>query len=367
MFTLPNPPFGANPRFLMPTSKKPRKPKAAPKQSPVDLLMSRLTGAMLDSDLQAFDAAYEDLAELIGVDPSIDPDILHDLDAMRGEMVENEAAHAEIDAALWSGDLERAEALEAMLYDDIDDDEGPEDGVIDLTPDPYADLAAGRPGAVEALLASGADLNAELGPDPRPALFAALEAPNRTPEIVERLIAAGADPLAMIDDDDMSVMGWALLSRNMRGFDPASEGRLFEVLLRHGADPDEGCGDFGSILNRAIVLGLHSQVRVLLRAGAGTDVVAPYDFAIADLAHAPALVLAAPKPAVVSLLLEAGADPLSLGTFDQTPLDFVTAAAADARARQTADDPWTQAHAAALTQSASLLQDWVSRRPAFRN
>ena len=351
----------------MPTSKKPRKPKAAPKQSPAEVLMSRLTGAMLDGDLQAFDAAYEDLTELIGVDPSIDPDILHDLDAMRGEMVETEAAQAEIDAALWSGNLERAEALEAVLYDDIDDDEGPEDGLIDLSVDPYADLAAGKPGAVDALLAAGADLNAPLGPDPRPALFAALEAPNRSPETVERLIRAGADPTAIIEEDGTTAMVWALMAKDMAGFDSAREGRLFDLLLRHGADPDEGCGDFGSVLNRAIVLGLPAHVSALLEAGAGISTVAPYDCAVYDLAHAPALVLAAPKPAVVSLLLEAGADPLSLGTFDQTPLDFVTAAAADARARQTADDPWTQAHAAALTQSASLLQDWVSRRPTFRN
>lgn len=351
----------------MPTSKKPRKPKAAPKQSPAEVLMSRLTGAMLDGDLQAFDAAYEDLTELIGVDPSIDPDILHDLDAMRGEMVETEAAQAEIDAALWSGNLERAEALEAVLYDDIDDDEGPEDGLIDLSVDPYADLAAGKPGAVDALLAAGADLNAPLGPDPRPALFAALEAPNRSPETVERLIRAGADPTAIIEEDGTTAMVWALMAKDMAGFDSAREGRLFDLLLRHGADPDEGCGDFGSVLNRAIVLGLPAHVSALLEAGAGISTVAPYDFAVYDLAHAPALVLAAPKPAVVSLLLEAGADPLSLGTFDQTPLDFVTAAAADARARQTADDPWTQAHAAALAQSASLLQDWVSRRPTFRN
>jgi ankyrin repeat protein len=351
----------------MPTSKKPRKPKAAPKQSPAEVLMSRLTGAMLDGDLQAFDAAYEDLTELIGVDPSIDPDILHDLDAMRGEMVETEAAQAEIDAALWSGNLERAEALEAVLYDDIDDDEGPEDGVIDLTVDPYADLAAGKPGAVEALLAARADLNAPLGPDPRPALFAALEAPNRSPETVERLIRAGADPLAIIEEDGTTAMVWALMAKDMADFDSDSEGRLFDLLLRHGADPDEGCGDFGSVLNRAIVLGLPAHVTALLEAGAGISTVAPYDFAVYDLAHAPALVLAGPKPDVVTLLLEAGADPLSLGTFDQTPLDFVTAAAADARARQTADDPWTQAHATALTQSASLLQDWVSRRPTFRN
>lgn len=353
----------------MPTSKKPRKPKAPAKPAPVDRLMSLLTEAMLAGDLPAFDAAYEDLTELTAIDPSIDPSILHDLDAMRAEMVETEAAQAEIDASLWAGDLERAEALEAALYDDIYNEEDGEEeaGLIDLTPDPYADLAAGKPGAVEALLAAGADLNAHLGPDPRPALFAALEAPNRNPDIVEQLIQAGADPLAMIDEDGSTAMVWALMAKDMAAFDPASEGRLFDLFLRHGADPDEGCGDFGAVLNRAIVLGLPAHVMALLGAGAGTSTVAPYDFAVYDLAHAPALVLAAPKPAVVTLLLEAGADPLSLGTFDQTPLDFVTAAAADARARQSPDDPWTVAHAAALTQSAILLQDWVIRRPAFRN
>ena len=361
----------------MPTSKKPRKkPKTPAKKAPVDAVMSRLTGAMLDSDLAAFDAAYADLTDLIAVDPSIDPTILHDLDQMRAEMVETEAGQAEIDAALWAGNLERAEALEAALYgtdefedgdEDEDEDEDADGGLIDLTPDPYADLAAGKPGAVEALLTAGADLNAHLGPDPRPALFAALEAPNRNPDTVEQLIQAGADPLVMLDEDGTTAMVWALMATDIAEFDAAREGRLFDLLLRHGADPDEGCGDFGSVLNRAIVLGLPAHVTALLDAGAGISTVAPYDFAVYDLAHAPALVLAAPKPAVVTLLLQAGADPLSLGTFDQTPLDFVTAAAADARARQSADDPWTLAHAAALTQSASLLQDWVSRRPAFRN
>ena len=358
----------------MPTSKKPRK-KATTKPKrvlAVDQLMSRLSDATMDGDLDAFDSAYDELVALAARDPAIDAGIFDDLDQMRAEMVEMEVKQIEIDAALWAGDLERAERLEMALFgpddmDDLDDEDEVQGALIDLTPDPYADLAAGKPGAVEALLAAGVDLNAHLGPDPRPALFAALEAPNRGPDTVKRLIAAGADPLAMVEGENATAMVWALLSTHMAGFDADSEGRLFDLLLQHGADPDEGCDDFGSVLNRAIVMGLPAHVAALLRAGAATDTSTPHDFAIYDLVHAPSLVLAAPKPDALALLLDAGADPLVSGSFDRTPLEFVNAAAADARARQSPDDPWTVAHAAALTRSAELLLDWANRRSALRN
>ena len=372
----------------MPASKKPRK-KATTKPirvSEVDKIMSLLTAAMMDGDLDAFDTAHEALVSLADHGQKIDKAVFDDLAQMREQMLDLDADHAMIDAALWAGDMLRAEALEAALYGDDDfddddsddgdgDDEEDKGGMIDITPgalpdaalDPYADLAAGKPGAVEALLAAGVDLNSHLGPDPRPALFAALEAPNRSAEMVARLVAAGADPLDLTEEDSETAMGWALLAPDMTVFDPDSERQLFEALLQHGADPDEGCGDFGSLLNRAIIMGLPVHVQVLLQAGAATDAQTPYDFILRHLVQAPSLVLAAPKPAVVALLLEAGADALATGSFGQTPLDFVTGAAADARAVQTDEDPWTVAHAAALTGSVGLMQDWANRRSALRN
>ncbi len=361
----------------MPTSKKPRKTAAKPaKPSQADQVMARLTAAMQDGDLDTFDTGVEALAALADHDPTIDRTIFDDLALMRDQMLELDAEHALIEAALWAGDMLRAEALEAALYGDeaLDDDDDAFGGMIDITPgeptqpgDPYADVAAGEPGAVEALIATGADLNAHLGLDPRPALFAALEAPNRNAAAVQRLIAAGADPSDLTGADGETAMSWALLAPDTTVFDPAEERRLFQTLLQHGADPNEGCGDFGSVLNRAIIMGLPVHVEVLLAAGAGTGAATPYDFAIQRLARAPSLVLAAPKPAVLAMLLEASANPLEVGEFGQTALDFVTAEAAEARAVQTTEDPWTVAHAAALTQSAGLLQDWANRRSALRN
>lgn len=353
----------------MPTAKKPRK-KAGPARVPAaDRLMSQLTAALMDSDLDSFDTAYESLVALASRDPSIDPAIFDDLDDMRAGMLADIDAQARIDAALWAGDLERAEQLEIANFgeDDFADDDGQDmDPLSMFTPDPWEGLASGQPGALAEVLANGADLNAHLGPDPRPALFAALEAPDRSADTVERLLAAGADPQATTEDGD-SAMVWALLSTHIKTLDPASEGRIFDLLLQYGADPDEGCGEFGCILNRAIIMGLPAHVVALLRAGADTGTATPYDFAIPDLAYAPSLVLAAPKPDVLTLLLEVGANPLATGSFGQTALDFVTAAAADARDRQTPDDPWTATHAAALTRSAGLLQSWVNQRSARPN
>ena len=362
----------------MPTSKKPRKPATAKpaKPSQADLVMAQLTAAMQDGDLDAFDAARDALAVLAERDPTLDRALFDELAMMRDQMLELDAEHALIESALWAGDMLRAEALEAALYGDEGDadefDSDDDDGdMIDITPAPpgdaYADLAAGAPGAVAALIATGADLNAHLGLDPRPALFAAIEAPNRNADVILRLIAAGADPSDLTETDGETAMSWALLAPDMTVFDPAQEQRLFQTLLDHGADPNEGCGDFGSVLNRAIIMGLPMHVQVLLSAGAGTSAATPYDFAIHRLARAPSLVLAAPKPAVLAMLLEAGANPLEGGEFGQTALDFVTAEAAEARAVQTGEDPWTVAFAAALTHSAGLMQDWANRRSALRN
>ena len=353
----------------MPTSKKPRKKAEPARTTAADKLMSDLTAAMMDSDLDSFDTAYDALAALATRDPAIDPAIFDDLDQMRIGMLADIAAQARIDAALWAGDLDRAEQLEiADFGDDGFEDDDEEEGLPpqpDL--DPWQGLAAGAAEALTEILASGADLNAHLGPDPRPALFAALEAPDRKADTVERLIAAGADPLALTHESGDSAMVWALISPHIKGLDPTNEARIFDLLLQHGADPDEGCGEFGCILNRAIIMGMPAHVAALLGAGAGTDTPTPYDFAIHDLAYAPSLVLAAPKPEVLTLLLNAGANPLATGSFGQTVLDFVTAAAADARDRQDAADPWTQTHAANLTRSVALLQDWINHRTALRN
>jgi ankyrin repeat protein len=351
----------------MPTSQKPRKPKAAkPADLALDRWLTQIDDAMQDGDLDAFDTAHAALADLASQNPTIEPGLLGDLDLMRAEMVEVLANQALVDAALWAGDLDRAERLETELFgppEDAEDDENDPD----LLPDPYADLVAGRPGAVDTLLASGADLNLHLGTVPRPALFAALEAPNRSANTIQRLISAGANPLDLTEDSGDSALVWALLSTHMSTYDPASEGQLFTLLLQSGADPDEGCGEFGALLNRAIIMGLPTHVAALLEAGANPDVPTPFDFAIYDLAYAPSLVLAAPKPAVVALLLAAGANPVALGAFGQTPLDYITAAAAEARTMQSADDAWTVRHAAALSQSAALLQTHTTHRPARPN
>ena len=88
----------------MPASKKPRK-KATTKPirvSEVDKIMSLLTAAMMDGDLDAFDTAHEALVSLADHGQKIDKAVFDDLAQMREQMLDLDADHAMIDIhRLW--------------------------------------------------------------------------------------------------------------------------------------------------------------------------------------------------------------------------------------------------------------------------
>jgi ankyrin repeat protein len=351
-------------RFLkghpMPTSKKPRKGKggraAPPKKSVTDQLLEDMSFAMNTGDLDAFDHAQTALRQHAVRDPALNADFFAHIAVMRAELVGSIAIAEDVQAALWVGDMKRVQELEEAslpLTGAPDDDDDPDLEDYFAATDPYADLAQGKPGAVRALLASGLDLQTLAGPEERPALFAAVEAPGRNAETLQHLLDAGADAGDILDDGS-SILSWALMYDHYETVTPDSEKALFDLLIANGAEANGHSEDFGTNLIAAIVMGGLPQVAALLQAGADMAVVAPDDFQLSDLAGATPLMLAAPKPDVVRLLLAHGASPTERDANGRTPREVIHDAATLARDR--IKDDWSRAHADALDQSLALIR-----------
>lgn len=348
----------------MPTSKKPRKPKgkpAAPRKSTVEMMFDELTSAMVSGDLDLFDYLLAELRKHAGRDPSLDAEFFAHVGVMRAELAGSIAIADDVNAALWVGDMKRVQQLEEAnlplsapdAQRDLDDEDDAEVDRYFNEPDHYADLAAGKPGALDALLATGIKLETFAGPDDRPALFAAVEAPGRSAETLQRLIAAGADPTDELDSGH-TIIAWALMYDHYDTVTPASEKAVFDLLFAEGASISGETDDFGPDLIAAIILAGVPQVAALLDAAADISVTAPEDFELPLLDGATVLMLAAPKPDVVRLLLDKGANPAIRDENGRTPLEFVSDAAAVARAN--AKDDWGRAHADALDQSQALIR-----------
>lgn len=340
----------------MPTSKKPRKGKGArpapPQKSLTDELLDDMSLAMNAGDLDGFDATLTALRHQAAHDTTLNADFFAHLAEMRAELVSSIAIAADVQAALWVGDMKRVEQLEQPDEGEDEDDDPDLEDYFAAT-DLYADLASGAPGAVDALLASGIDLHNLSGDEDRPALFAAVEAPGRTAETVQRLLDAGADAGHVLDDGS-SVLSWALMYDHYDTVTPDSEKTLFDLLIAQGAEANGHSDDFGTNLIAAIILGGVPQVAALLQAGADLAVTAPDDFQLPDLAGATPLMLAAPKPDVVRLLLDHGANPTERDAGGRTPREVIHDAALQARAR--VKDDWSLAHADALDQSLALIR-----------
>jgi len=133
-----------------------------------------------------------------------------------------------------------------------------------------------------------------------------------------------------------------------------SEKTLFDMLIAHGAEPNGHSEDFGTNLIAAIVMGGVPQVAALLQAGADLTVRAPDDFQLEQLSGATPLMLAAPKPDLVRLLLAQGASPTERDEDGRTPREVIHDAATAARAR--IKDDWSRAHAEALDQSLAIIR-----------
>ena len=356
----------------MPTSKKPRKSKpsraAPPRKSRAEALMDDLSLAMDHGDLDAFDHSHAELRLLAVHDPSLDAALFDDITRSRAELAGSIAIAADVEAALWVGDLARVQSLESANLTpgdpnadadaDAAQDDDPDLDIYFAGMDPFADLSAGKPGALDALLSAAPDLNSPSGPDERPALFAAVEAPGRSATTLQRLIAAGARPDATLPDGN-ALIAWALMYDHYDTVTPDSEQALFDLMIAQGVPVNGPSGDFGHNLIAAIIMGGAPQVAALLRGGADPTVMAPDDFQLTNLAGATALMLAAPKPDVLTLLLDHGADPAQRDENGRSPREFISDAATMARSR--ANDAWGQAHATALEHSLALIRAALTR------
>lgn len=273
-------------------------------------------------------------------------------------------------AAEWAGDLPRMRALHEvpwpdtshLLPDDLrvamaEDEEGEcdwEDADADALFDPFEDLANGVPGALDALIASGVDLNQYAGEEGRCALQAALEAPGRRVEHLERLIAAGARwPVAGPETDDP--VFWAIGYAHRDTITPASERALFGHLFRHGSSPNATSDFFGTATLAAILLGTADEVRLMLDAGGRLEGQMPQHYPGHKLAGYTALMLAAPKPATFSLLLKRGANPDAPCPGGETLHDFLQRETRLAEEMAGHDD-WCRSHAKALAASLAQLR-----------
>ena len=361
-------------------------------------IVQKVSEAGASGDSQALDSLIGDLGSIVeatGVDM---PDIEQDLANLAGENAKIGIHAHKVDAALWVGDMERArllidagvpldhskiagvpspEDIEAFDDDDFEftDDE---DYVADIDandpdmieliaalglkgdqqpalPDPYAEIAKGTPGAIGQFIASGEDLNTPSGESAHTALLAALDAPGRTAEKIERLIKAGAD-VRVIHFQGDNALSWAMGYHHPETVTPESEVELMTLLANHGVDPHHVTPHSNWMpIHRAVIQGDAARVAGIIAAGG--DITAPIlpDFEPEKLAGFTPLMLAAPKPDVVRLLLEKGANPSQKDAHGRLPLDVIGGAAKAAREVATEDDPWMMDHVGALDETCTIL------------
>ena len=117
------------------------------------------------------------------------------------------------------------------------------------------------PGAIDALIASGADLNAPGGPSQHTPLLAALDAPGRSASDLGKLIDAGADPTRLHAEGDNAI-SWAMGYHHPETVTPDGERALIALLVAHGADVNHVIPGQMTALQRAIIqwmLDLHRR------------------------------------------------------------------------------------------------------------
>jgi Ankyrin repeats (3 copies) len=279
-------------------------------------------------------------------------------------------------AARWAGDMPRMRALQEVpypdtshllpdishlmgdLHDNSAEDEPEDDMPAEDTPDTYADLVAGRPGALDALIARQHDLNTRSGPYDLTAIQAALDMPGRSAEILERLAAAGGDA-ALPGPNGEDAIFCAVGYGHSATVTAQSERELFAFMFNAGCNPNAQGSFRGTPLLAAIALGSTTEINILLDAGARLDVAKPDSGWHDAIDGFTPLMMAAPKPETFRLLLDRGADPTSPGANNTSLEQFIADEAAHARNRAT--DDWTAAHADALEQSLQMLRDHLRR------
>ncbi|KJZ20427.1 hypothetical protein [Loktanella sp. S4079] len=281
---------------------------------------------------------------------------------------------AKIGAAVWAGDMARLEELAAEVEDDEPDTRSEDEikwetykealvimgidpdimgSFDDILPDRYADIRAGKSGAIDAFIATGQDPNIKTGVEQVPALFAALDAPERSAKDIRKLIEAGADVTFKYLQCDNAFTCFA----NYKHSDTVtteSEIELAKLLLAEGADIQFKSPKLGSALMAAILRAGPAQVAALLSVGADVKETLHVDYEREFLSEANVLCIAAPKPAVIQILLDAGADPNMRDSYDLSPPEFIDE---EIQVLETVakDDPWIQDFLVQLRKGRDLL------------
>jgi Ankyrin repeats (3 copies) len=335
-----------------------------------------VTGALAKGNLFGFDDVFNMMEGLVSrlnlpIDGFVDT-----LANLRATTAAVKSREKDSLAARWAGDMPRMRALQDVPYPDTshllpdishltgglpemsDDDEPADEMPAEDLPDIYADLIAGNPGALDALIAQQRDLNIRSGPYDLTAIQAALDMPGRSAEILERLAAAGGDaalPGPNGDDAIFCAVGYP----HRATVTAQSERELFAFMFNAGSNPNAQGSFRGTPLLAAIALGSTTEINILLDAGARLDGAKPDSGWHDALDGFTPLMMAAPKPQTFRLLLDRGADPTSPVANGGSLAHFIADEAADARNRAT--DDWTAAHADALEQSLQMLRHHLRR------
>lgn len=356
-------------------------------------MMSEIAEASTEGNLSRLDAILDQMESIVTRTGVEMPGLAQRVAAIKGQTARVKQHFENTDAALWVGDLDRArqlnmegpaldmsalhgEAFEETPDFEFDADSGEEEdfnlsdfaadlglslsdlGSLEAEEEPedlYADLANGVPGAIDALISTGVDLNAPSGPAQHTALLAALDAPGRSAETIGQLITAGADARVMHFQGDNAI-SWAMGYHHLETVTRESEHELIALLVANGADVNHLIPGQFTALQRALLQGGVPQVAALLAAGADQTIDMFEEFEPAKLASATLVMVAAAKPDVLRLLLDHGADAERPDRLGRRPLDFVRAEAEAARNRVDPDDGWTIEHAEALEISLGILE-----------
>jgi len=351
-------------------------PKMTPEAATAEIMnvVQDVLVAQSTNDLDGLGAAIARLEAIVAETGVEIPGITDQLLELQGQTETYSTGFANYDAAMWAGDLDRARTLLDQINEvqenpceineespGFDLDEAMAEMFIDMgvdvpdTPDLFEDIANGLDGAIDAAIASGVDLNTPCGPSMHTALLAALDAPGRRVEQIQKLVAAGSDPLMPHATGD-NTLSWAMGYHHPETVTAESETALFTYLTTLGIDIENRIEGMWTTLHRAIVQSTAVQVEVLLKAGADPSALLAPEYEPEFLAEATSLMLAAPKPQMVRLLLAHGADARQADGQGRRVLEFVAEQTAAARDRATEDDPWTVAHADALEETLGILQ-----------
>lgn len=360
-----------------------KKPKLTPKEG-VDSVISLIPGIMdasANNNLGGLDNILDQLGEIAGAAGLDMAEIGAQLHGVKEQSEKAQHHLANVDAAMWVGDKARVDMLHKRgpqldyaalgtqapdVYAEpcVDDAKaaafaelGIEPVAVDqIIPDRYADIAAGLPGAVDAFLATGQDPNEPTASDQHTAFLAALDAPGRNVDDLQKLMTAGADPLATHVYGD-TALSWATGYYHPDTTTLESETAIIRLLVEHGLDINQPVPDFGTPFGRALIFGKAQMVGAMLAAGADADQNLPMDHPLDLLAGATPTIVAAPKPEVLKLLLDHGVDSRLADDQGRYPVEMIEVQAAAAQDRADAADPWTVAHAEALKESLALIKN----------